>query len=230
MLFFLPGEGRAANFYWGLGLLGSAFESGALELELKNAPGYSPQRLRVGGGKDHYAAGLSFVYGLDFAWAGKIPLRLELESNLYSGGSVKKQAALVTSGGPLNAASVEAELDIRLNFRQGLNLWLDVPVGDFPLKPYLGGGLAVGFIAYDADICLNRGQNMAESRDSDKDHAYALAYHMGGGARIRVGRRAFLDLRLEYLEKKNWDVKMSPFDLEFSTHSVNFNVGFNYYF
>lgn len=229
-LFCLPGQGRAANFYWGLGLLGSALETGGLELDMKNAAGYPPQRLSLGGEKNHYAAGLSLFYGLDFAWAGNIPVRLELESALYSGGSVKKYARPLTSSGAVQAVNVQAELDLRLNFRQNFNLWLDVPVGDFPLKPYLGGGLGLSFIACEADVHLNPGQAAIESEDSKTRYDYALGYQLGGGARIQVARRAFLDLRLEYLQKRDWDIKMSPVDLEFSTRSINFSIAFNYYF
>lgn len=227
----LPGSALAANFYWGAALSGTALETGELKLKLKNATGYSPQRLNLGGEKTSYAPGLSLLYGLDFAWAGSVPLRLELESALRDGGSAKRHIpALVTGGSMLQAANAEAKLDIRLNFWLGCNLWLDIPVGGFPLKPYIGGGLGANIISYDAKVRLNPGQNAIESIDSERHYDYALQYQLGLGARLPVARRAFLDIGLRYLERKDWSIEMTPFDLEFSARALSLNAAFNYYF
>lgn len=227
--FALPAH--AANYYWGMGAVLSGLDIDGPKLKLKSGSGYSPQKLGLGYDDSSISGGLRLIGGIDLGWAGSIPLRLESESTVYSGGSAKADKAYSTSGAPM-AARVESEIDVRLRITQMFNLWFDIPVGDFPVKPYVGGGLGFDVISYEADVTMNKNNPDPSLARSGSKSAWdaAFQYHVGGGVCIAISKRAFLDLNARYMKKQDWKAKMSPFDLEFSTQAWDISLGFRYYF
>lgn len=231
ILLIFPQSALAGNFYWGGHLIGSRYEIGDLELTLDWAF-YKRQSIDLNKDDKGGAYGAGLLLGYDFGWAGSIPLRLELQTDLTGGQSASLSGAYLTPAGNVYSAEIKGELDIWLTAAETLNLWFDIPVGEFPLKPYLGGSLGVDLIFYDADVDLNPGSSAAALKASRSERGYDLAwrYSFGGGARLPVGKRTFLDFTLRSVKKQDWNIKMSPFDLKFSTRALEAAVGFKYYF
>lgn len=224
-----PAESQAANRYWDAALAASSFELGELKLKLKNAKGYNRQSLSLGGEKRSTAFGGRLVFGIDFGWAGNVPIRLENELFLSSGGEISKTSRHLTSGF-LPGALVETELDVDLVAADTINLWLDIPVGSFPVKPYLGGGIGYACMLYHADVVINRGSALTETSNSRRSYDGAMVYRLGAGAAMATGKRSFIDLSLRYTRKQDWTASMSSFDLEFSAQQLDISLGWRHYF
>lgn len=228
LLCFAPAA-QAANYYWGGSLTFSQLELDDFKLKFKHAAPYARQSINLKNDKDAYAAGVSFFYGLDFGWAGDIPLRLELDINLSDGISTSKKRDYFTPQGIPPVAFVDMELDLNWLLHAGLNLWADIPVGDFPLKPYAGGGLGWSLVSYDVEIVSNPGAAIQRhGSHSGRDLGYY--YKLGAGARLAVGKRTFLDFSLQYMKKQDWSISASPFELDFSSRALSAGAGLRYYF
>lgn len=221
---------EAANFYWGGRALASHFELEGLKLKLKGALGYLPQSVDLRKDSSSIAPGAAIFTGLDFNRAGSVPLRLEYEASLQNiDESLRVNNSFQTPAGPVNVVAVKAKLDISTMFSHSLNLWLDIPVGSFPLKPYVGCALGMTYIFYDAEAVTNRGSGIESSADKS-GHKRAYYYSIGGGARMALNKRMFIDLSLRYLEKQDIAINMYPLGLDFSTRNMNTAISLQYYF
>lgn len=231
VLLCLAPETRAANYYWGGDLGLSSLEVDGLRLKLANVSAYRPQSIDIKNSDNSTLMGAAFIYGMDFGWAGSLPLRLEFEAFLSSGGStINENEGYRTPQGPLTIAKVKMKLNVDRLWSAGLNLWLDVPVGSLPVKPYLGGGLGYNHISYDADITINPKAGPLESSGGGSGNKFAYYYKLGGGARMALGRRTFLDLGLRYAKKQDWSINAAPFELDFSSRLLDVRLGLRYYF
>lgn len=228
-LLFAPNS-HAANFYWGGRALVSSFELEGLKLSLDGAFGYPSQSVSLNKESDAIAAGAAVFTGLDFNRAGNVPLRLEYEAAFQSLDESVRIHDSFPASGPIGTLRAEAELELSNTFSHSINLYFDIPVGSFPLKPYISGGVGMTYLFYDAYITINRGSNTIEASTSRSGHKRAYYYSVGGGARWALGKRALLDLSLRYMEKQDWNIKMLPLGLKFSTQIMDAGISLQYYF
>ena len=231
-MFFLcfPQNARAANFYWGGRILASPTELDDFKLELKGATGYRPQSVKMDKDGDMTPLGASIFSGLDFNRAGKVPLRLEYEISLQNCEQSIRIKDSFRTAGPLLSVTPESKLDLDAVFSQSLSLWFDIPVGWFPLKPYLGGGVGLNLMFYDSDMTINRGSNAIEASGSRSGRELGYFYSLGGGARLALNKRIFLDLNLRWVKKQDWSIDMYPLGLKFSSRILDAGIGLQYYF
>lgn len=229
VLISLPQTANAGNYYWGGRVLMSSMDIESFKLKLKNTPGLGLQTVDLHGSEKDTVVGASLIYGFDFGWAGNVPLRLEGETTLRQGSSYSSNKTYSTYG-ILPVSRIEVDLDIEASISQSLSLWLDIPVGKFPVKPYIGAGVGIDFYPYDVDVVVNRNTGVLTTTDSRSGWETAWHYNFGGGLFTRVGKRLFLDLNFKYSKTHDWKIKMRPYELEFESQAFDTSLGVRYYF
>jgi len=106
------------------------------------------------------------------------------------------------------------------------NLWLEVPIGLGPLRPYAGGG--VGFGRLDLDIETS-GSTLFDDAD------WGFAWQLGAGVAFDVSESIAIDVGYRYKRIENVDIEVEDVfgdssDIEKDYKSHNFLVGLRFGF
>lgn len=229
IILIFPQAAQPAGLYWGFNLLAADFQQANLRVDMKNVPYYLPQKVSLKSKESTRACGASFLFGLDFNWAGNIPLRVELETALMQGGTIGVNQQYHVNGF-IDFIVVDAEVDIEMVAAETLSLWLEPPKGLLPFRPYVGVSIGANYMPYKTELTFNKGSMPGYT--ADKSHyLFSLQYGLGGGAAFQIGKRAFLDLNLRYLKSDSPNtIRLAPANLQFETKSLNLSLGFKYYF
>jgi opacity protein-like surface antigen len=107
------------------------------------------------------------------------------------------------------------------------NLWLEVPIGLGPLRPYAGGG--VGFGRLDLDIETSGGSTLFDDAD------WGFAWQLGAGVAFDVSESIAIDLGYRYKRIENADIEVhddwaTGEEVEKDYKSHNFLVGLRFGF
>jgi opacity protein-like surface antigen len=107
------------------------------------------------------------------------------------------------------------------------NLWLEVPIGLGPLRPYAGGG--VGFGRLDLDIETSGGSTLFDDAD------WGFAWQLGAGVAFGVSDNVAIDLGYRYKRIENADIEVhddwgGDDEVEKDYKSHNFLVGVRFGF
>jgi opacity protein-like surface antigen len=105
------------------------------------------------------------------------------------------------------------------------NLWLEVPIGLGPLRPYAGGG--VGFGRLDLDIETSGGSTLFDDAD------WGFAWQLGAGVAFDVSESIAIDVGYRYKRIENVDIELPDVvggDVEKDYKSHNFLVGLRFGF
>lgn len=226
---FLAQPAFAATEYISARLLASPSKIELSGFKMKNVRAYPQQNLSMDAGKRFTAAGFSIACGVDFNWAGNLPLRLEGEASFRKGGTLKSLDEYATSG-PIRTIKIKTELEVDFIASAMLNLWFDIPVGGFPVKPYLGGGLGYDVISYEIEATTNPTWPTISTIDSKSGRDITFQYQLGAGAYMNVNERTFIDLGVRYMDKSDWTAETEAFHVDFSTQALDIGLSLRYYF
>lgn len=176
--------------------------------------------------KDFSGGGVAAIFGIKIP---KLPLRAEVEYAFRTGRNIKSYRSIDYGlGGNTN---VNTEIDISLNMSLLGNLWFDIPVGSFPVKPYLGVSLGFGVLAYESDLQMSGGGSPYISKDEYSATAALLA-GVGGGAYIEISPAWSINLVARYMISGEYAVDYG-YDFVESTFKIpvfDASVGLRYSF
>lgn len=170
-----------------------------------------------------YAA--SFVAGYNFEKRFDLPFRVDFEATVRGGkDKTYRNNSLLYESGPGGGSVVfntVYEMDIENVSSAMLNGWFDFPLGDSPVRPYIGFGFGIIGVTYDSDFYVLR-DTQSMSKDIDGTEA-AAAWSIGAGVAWDLGKLLTLDFGYRYIDSFG-KIEIELLDAHDSKITSKFNI------
>ncbi len=227
-----PAAGEAAiGLYAGpkVGFSSTKLTNNSLDLDWKYYSGYNDASADMG---DESSSGFGggFFVGYNFNTRFNIPFRVEFDTTFRI---MDVDEWVNTDLWVSNFAYLPVNLHYETtgSYSAMFNLWFDIPVGKFPVRPYVGGGIGAGGVTYDLDANVGNGYIY----DSESGSDAAFAWMVGAGISYDLNNLLTLDIGYRYTKANDIEVEViDAYDaslkanISSKTHDIMLAVRFNF--